>query len=132
MESSDYSNRKEQIFLANYESDKEYYPDNFIHIYRPTADLIADGIMACVPPALMVLGCIGNILIIAVMKNWKNNHLHYSQFLAILAAVDTVLLVAKLGNDWVAYMWNVNVRVSIRNRSEVACQLLPLGLGKLR
>ncbi|XP_050414911.1 FMRFamide receptor [Patella vulgata] len=88
-------------------------------VEEPIATVIATYLWDIVPPMLLLLGTVGNILTIVIFSR-KAFRSTISRYLTVLAVSDTVVLYSGLLRQWLYYL----VEYDIRSYHLVTCKLL--------
>lgn len=86
----------------------------------------ADAISRYVAPVLLFTGLAGNVLSLLVHMKLGRACMSTCYYLAVLAVVDSLLLVHRLGSDWARHAFKTDLQAAVQNRSELTCQLFNL------
>ena len=103
------------------------YNYNYDDYYELSAEEeAADAISRYVAPVLLFTGLAGNVLSLLVHVRLGRAHMSTCYYLAVLAVVDSLLLVHRLGSDWARHAFKTDLQAAVQNRSELTCQLFNL------
>ncbi|ELU17158.1 hypothetical protein CAPTEDRAFT_186437 [Capitella teleta] len=97
-----------------------FYYDSYYE--EPIEYTIADNLSLYVSPILLVVAIVGNTVSVLVMCHFGFSTLSPCLYLAILAFVDLLLLLIRVGNVWAKSIWNHDLTEIILIQSNVSCQ----------
>ena len=86
---------------------------------------LADAIYIYISPILLLLGIMGNLLSIPVLLGLSQRTLSSCVYLAILSALDLVILLIRCGNDWLSHALQLDLTNMLMVSSHTICQVYP-------
>jgi len=111
----------------------EVSDDNSSTLYEYEDDVVVlgDDFKLYAWPILLVVGTLGNIMSLVVLRKLSRDVMSTCLYLAVECAADLLVLFTRCGNDWVLILTAYDVSTNLMMCSEMICKSLPFICGSL-
>lgn len=107
--------------------DEEYlwnFYEDYFGVSFPEKD-IANKIYLYISPLLLLLGTLGNIFSVIVLRKLSRKVMSTCLYLAVLSIVDLIVLYTRCGNDWLTNVSKIDLSNRLMVYSESICKVYP-------